>query len=101
MDLWGPFAVPSIHGYKYFLTILDDYSRFTWTVLLKGKHETQVQIQNFVTMVQNQFGETVKKMRTDNGVEFNMSAYYFSKGIFHQTSCVATPQQNGRVERKH
>jgi len=29
-DIWGPFNITSIHGHKYFLTVLDDYSRFTW-----------------------------------------------------------------------
>lgn len=37
----------------------------------------------------------------DNGLDFLMPEFYASKGIEHQTSCVGTPQQNGRIERKH
>lgn len=41
-------------------------------------------------------------VRSDNGTEFMVLLSYFKKlGIVHQTSCVNTPQQNGRVERKH
>lgn len=41
-------------------------------------------------------------MRSDNGTEFMCLARFFREnGILHQTSCVATPQQNERVERKH
>jgi hypothetical protein len=29
MDIWGPLSIPSISGFKYFLTIVDDKSRFT------------------------------------------------------------------------
>ena len=29
VDIWGPYSIPSIHGHKYFLTIVDDYSRYT------------------------------------------------------------------------
>jgi hypothetical protein len=30
VDIWGPLAITSIHGYSYFLTIVDDYTRHTW-----------------------------------------------------------------------
>ena len=29
VDLWGPYATPTYNGYKYFLTIVDDFSRAT------------------------------------------------------------------------
>lgn len=41
-------------------------------------------------------------VRSDNGTEFMCSSGHFRElVIIHQTSCVSTPQQNGRVERKH
>ena len=36
-DIWGPFGTTFIHGHQYFLTVLDDYSRYTWIYLLKSK----------------------------------------------------------------
>jgi len=44
MDIWGPFSQSSIRGHKYFLTIVDDFSRFTWIVLLKSKGEVRTHI---------------------------------------------------------
>ena len=53
-------------------------------------------------MSERQFGHKVQTIRTDNGTEFMTLASYFREtGIVHQTSCTYTPQQNGRVERKH
>ena len=100
-DIWGPVSTQSIHSHKYFITALDDYSRFTWIILCKSKSEVQNHVQNFILLIENQFNCKVKVVRTDNGPEFLMPDFYSSKGIEHQTSCVETPQQNGRVERKH
>ncbi|GKB82070.1 retrovirus-related pol polyprotein from transposon TNT 1-94, partial [Tanacetum coccineum] len=40
MDLCGPMRVASINGKKYILIIVDDYSRYTWTLFLRSKDET-------------------------------------------------------------
>lgn len=101
MDIWGPFVVSSIHGPKYFLTVADDDSRFTWVIMLKGKFEVEQQVQKFVNLVEKQYNVVVRRIRSDNGPEFKMPSFYASKGIFHECSCVETPQQNGRVKRKH
>ena len=33
MDIWGPYRVVTQKKYRYFLTIVDDFSRATWTYL--------------------------------------------------------------------
>jgi hypothetical protein len=100
-DIWGPLSTTSVHNHRYFLTILDDYSRFVWIVLLKSKAEVSQHVKNFICLIENQFHITPKTIRTDNGPEFLLNSFYASKGILHHRSCVETPQQNGRVERKH
>ena len=55
-------------------------------------------------MVQNQFNENIRIFRSDNGREYFSNAlaqFFLEKGIIQQSSCVATPQQNGVAERKN
>ncbi|CAN1776000.1 Retrovirus-related Pol polyprotein from transposon TNT 1-94 [Linum perenne] len=101
MDIWGPYSIASMGGHRYFLTIVDDHSRYTWVRLMHSKSEVRALVSDFVTMVKNQYNQSVKTIRTDNGLEFRMTELFNSLGIEHQTTCVYTSQQNGRVERKH
>jgi hypothetical protein len=100
-DIWGPLSTPSICGHKYFLTLVDDYNRFTWTIFMKNKSETRTHLINFISFIETQFNKKLKCIRSDNGPEFLMTSFYLSRGIIHHRSCVETPQQNGIVERKH
>lgn len=100
-DIWGPFSVASLHNHHYFLTIVDDHTRFTWTFLMKYKSDTRQVLQNFIVFIENHLNVQLKTIRSDNGLEFQMTDFYSSKGILHQQTCVYTPQQNGVVERKH
>ena len=68
---------------------------------MKTKAETRGLLQNFLIYVHTQFNTKIQTIRTDNGQEFNMPIFYQDHGIIHQTTCVETPEQNGRVERKH
>ena len=102
VDVWGPYRVSASCGAKYFLTIVDDFSRAVWTHLLLEKSEVRQVLQNFCAYAEKQFDKPVRVVRSDNGTEFMcLTSFFKSKGIVHQTSCVDTPQQNGRVERKH
>lgn len=83
---------------KFFLTIVDDFSRCTWVYLLKYKSKTQSLLEQFCTMVENQM---LKCLRSDNGTKFIMTGFFKTRGTLHRLSCVVTPQQNSIVERKH
>ena len=102
VDVWGPYRVPASSGALYFLTIVDDYSRAVWTYLLTAKSEVRKVVERFCKYSEKQFGKSVQMVRSDSGMEFMcLSNFFLDNGIVHQTSCVDTPQKNGRVERKH
>ncbi|KAF7843884.1 Integrase, catalytic core [Senna tora] len=69
-DLWGPYKQPSMSGAHYFLTLVDDFSRGTWIFLMKDKANVWQILDQFFTMITNQFGKTIKILRSDNGTEF-------------------------------
>ncbi|GJX31944.1 retrovirus-related pol polyprotein from transposon TNT 1-94 [Tanacetum coccineum] len=98
MDLCGPMRVASINGKKYILVIVDDYSRYTWTLFLRSKDETPEVLKDFLTMIQRNLQAQVITVRTDRGTEFlnkTLHAYFKEEGIEHQTSTPRTPEQNG------
>ena len=71
---------------------------------MRQKSEAYEALSTFVYMAKTQFKKQVRRVRSDNAVEFNDSLCkpFFNKlGIHHETSCVDTPEQNGRVERRH
>ncbi|KAL0388423.1 UNVERIFIED_CONTAM: Retrovirus-related Pol polyprotein from transposon RE2 [Sesamum radiatum] len=70
IDLWGPYKHASLSGCHFFLTIVDDYSRTTWTYLLKHKSQAVPLLETYLQMVQTQFDAKVKFVRSDNGLEF-------------------------------
>ncbi|CAH9141419.1 unnamed protein product [Cuscuta epithymum] len=103
-DIWGGYRCDSISGARYFLSIVDDFTRGVWVYLMKNKSEVSQFIMHFCNMIETQFEQKVKRIRADNGVEFKTNSlldYYGRTGILLETSCTDTPQQNGVVERKH
>nr|GEX70355.1 retrovirus-related Pol polyprotein from transposon TNT 1-94 [Tanacetum cinerariifolium] len=100
MDICRPMRVESINGKKYFLVIIDDYSRFTWVKFLRSKDETLDFIIRFLKMIQVRLKVPVCYIRTDNGTEFvnqTLRDYYEEVCISHETSVARSPQQNERL----
>ncbi|GJV57303.1 retrovirus-related pol polyprotein from transposon TNT 1-94 [Tanacetum coccineum] len=89
MDLCGLIRVANINGKKYILVIINEYSRYTWTLFLCSKDETPEVLKDFLMMIQRNLQALVISVRTDRGTEFlnkTLNAFFKEEVIKHQTS---------------
>ena len=106
-DVCGPINVPGLSGERYFLTIVDDFSRWCSILPLATKSAASSVIKQFINFSETQFsskGFKVSIIRTDNGTEFcnnDLKHYLQDKGITHQLTVPYNLSQNGVAERKH
>nr|GEY71294.1 hypothetical protein [Tanacetum cinerariifolium] len=97
MDLFRPTSVKSITNKYYYLVITDEFTRFSWVFFLTHKNETYRILEEFITLVENQFNHGVKCIRCNNGTEFknaSLIALCATKEIKRDYSNARTPQQN-------
>lgn len=67
VDIWGSYNTTTLTGASYFLTLVDDFTRGTWTYLMTYKSQTNPILTKFANLVQNQFNTCIKAIRIDNG----------------------------------
>nr|GEU92423.1 hypothetical protein [Tanacetum cinerariifolium] len=66
-DVCGPLRhVPRKYA-SYFITFMDDYSRYGYIYLLKQKHEVFETLKVFKNEVENPLGKTIKALRSARG----------------------------------
>ncbi|CAH9098391.1 unnamed protein product [Cuscuta epithymum] len=102
-DVWTSPCI-SRDRHKYFVTFIDEKSKYAWVTLLPSKDRVYEAFVNFHNYVINQFNAKIKVFRSDNGGEYTSQRFkdHLNKhGILHQTSCPHTSQQNGVAERKN
>jgi len=104
MDLFEPSRVASLAGNLYALVIVDDYSRYTWTLFLVYKNYAYKAFKKLTKVLQNENGCCVKSIRSDHGGEFQNAKFerFCEKHwISHSFSAPRTTQHNGVVDRKN
>ena len=100
-DVCGPMPTPSVSGSRYFVTFVDDHTRYTTVYFMKSKSEVHEKILQFIQSAERATGCKLKTLRTDNGSEYlagRTSGYLREIGVRHETTVQYTPEQNGRAE---
>lgn len=102
-DVSGPMTKTQ-GGCRYYLTMIDDHSRYTMVYFFKEKSEVEGRIREYVRFVETQFGRKPKAIRSDRGGEYtshSLRKFYVSEGIKAEYTARYAPQQNGVAERKN
>nr|GEX40518.1 hypothetical protein [Tanacetum cinerariifolium] len=103
-DLCGPITPPTPAGNRYFMLLVDDFSRVMWVYLLKTKDEALRTFETYRNLIESETGEKIKMLRTDRGGEFmskNFTEYCNRTGLKRHYTAPYSPQQNGVVERRN
>jgi transposase InsO family protein len=94
-DLVGPTTTKGLKGEKYFMLLVDDYTRMTAVFFLRNKLEAFENFKVYKEFVENEMDSKIKCLRYDNGGEFTSKEFmdYCSKhGIKRQFFVAKTPQ---------
>ena len=77
-DVWGP-APSSVGCRSYYVSFIDDFSKFTWIYLLRHKSEVFQCFRDFQNMVERQFSLKILAIQSDwGGVNISPSTPFFS-----------------------
>jgi hypothetical protein len=104
VDLCGPITPATIAGNKYFMLVVDDFSRWMQVYMLKCKDQAYDAFVKYKAETENQTSCKIKTLRSDRGGEFLSSIFSGvceSAGIKRQLTAPFSPQQNGVVERRN
>ncbi|KAA0063949.1 ty1-copia retrotransposon protein [Cucumis melo var. makuwa] len=91
-------------GKNYYVSFVDDYSRFTKIYLIKTKNEAVSMFLKFKAKSENQLRKRIKRLRSDRGGEYSdktLKEFCESNGIIHEFTAPYSPQQNDIAERKN
>lgn len=103
-DVWGPARTESWGRARYFVTFIDDSSRWCEVRFLRKKSDVFQSFKEFKAQAELQSGVQLKCLMSDNGLEYtngDFSNFCKNHGIVRRFTVPHTPEQNGVSERKN
>ncbi|KAJ9547196.1 hypothetical protein OSB04_019739 [Centaurea solstitialis] len=113
-DICGPFPTASWNGQRYFITFIDDYSRYGYLYLIHEKSQSLDVFKDFKAEVELQLGKKIKAVRSDRGGEYYgrydgsgeqrpgpFALFLKECGIVSQYTMPGSPRMNGVAERRN
>jgi hypothetical protein len=74
-DVWGLALVTAWNGISYYVSFIDDFTRFTWIYLVKYKSQVLSSFIHFRNTMENLLNTRIKIIRTDCGGEYSKTEF--------------------------
>ena len=74
-DVCGPMSESSIGASHYYVTFIDDFTRYTFVYFLNNKSQVLETFKDFHSYAMNVSGKEIKVIRTDNGGECQIISF--------------------------
>ena len=77
------------------MVVVDDFTGYTWVILLRSKSDAPKHIEALHTRLQNEKGLKIDQIRSDHGKEFEnsyMESFCTRSGISQEFFAPITPQ---------
>lgn len=74
-DVVRPLKTISLNGSRYYIVLIDDYTRMCWVYFLKFKVEVTNVFLKFKNQIENQSGHKIQVVRFDNGIEYTSNKF--------------------------
>ena len=88
LDVWGPTPVLSTSSARYYISFLDDATKFLWFFPLKLKYDACQTFIYFQVAVEHQFDTKIKALQSDWGGEYRrITKHLQNQGISHRITC--------------
>ena len=90
-------------GKRFYITFIDDFSKYTYVYLLRTKDEAKEKFKIYKAEVESKLNKKIKKLRSDRGREYesiSLSNFCEQYGIIHEVTPPYSPESNGIAERK-
>lgn len=103
-DVCGPISTPTDGKNWYFVTFIDDYSRYGQVYFSRNKTELLGKFKEYKQEMEKFTVKNIKHLQTDNGTEYvngNFQAYLKEHEIARCMSAPYTPHENGIAEWKN
>ena len=102
MDLCGPYPVQTPDGKRFFFVILDDFSNWGFTYVIRLKSDVFTHFCKTEAFLLRSYGTHVITVRVDGALELckgSLGTHFTEQGIVVQQTAPYAHQQAGKIER--